>query len=242
MLRYALVAWVLAGMAVAQGVVLPTGTGTLQPSAEWTVLGKTELEQTERTSDPSDQVARSALRATVAELRDRQRTGHNVLLHRLGGATHQLELINCYAADARATSTELLSKAAVEQIRDAVIAATSTPGLTTVCSGFETSEIWAVPSLLLHFQHEQAQSPWRMDMQIVPSGDQLQYFECQFMADDNAAVQNIQDVLRTYNGAKEPDSRTTQVIILGLAGAVAGTLTALFRRNRQQRRAMAAGR
>ena len=241
MWRSVVAVMVLVGVGLGQGVALPLGTGRIVPAAEWTVLQKAELDQAERSTDPLAAAARTWLGAILTELKDKQRTDQNVVLHRLGSDEEHLQLIHCYSADARASSSELLSKQAVEQIRDALIQAMTTPELVAVCSGFETSQLWSVPSLLLHFRHEAAASPWRMDMHIVPAGDRLQYFESQYLADDASAVQNIQEVLRTFDGAKEPESRASNLLIGGLAGAVAGVLTALYRRKRQQDRAMAAG-
>tara|TARA_R110002072_G_scaffold4174_9_gene29645 strand:- start:32680 stop:33393 length:714 start_codon:yes stop_codon:yes gene_type:complete len=231
----------VATQGLAQGVTLPNGTGQIVPPAGWTVLQQAELEMQERATDPTAPNSRAVVLTAVEELRKNQRTARNVLLHRQGPGDDALQLINCYSADVSASSEELLGKEAVEQIRDAIIEQMSTDQLKVQCTGYETSQLWAVPSLVMHFKHDDASSPWQMDMQIVPAGDHLQYFECQFTVTDTTARQNIQDVLATFDGAKEPDSRVSNLLIGGLAGAAAGIITALFRRKRQQQRMTAAG-
>lgn len=242
-MRFALtgVCLLLSASLAAQGVTLPHGTGTLTPPAEWTVLQAAELGQKERATDPEAPISRAILQSAIGDLQTKGRTAENVLLHRQGPGTDELQLINCYSAEVVATSEELLAKTAVEQIRDAVIEATSTADLKVQCTGYETSQIWEIPSLVLHFEHDDTSSPWRSDMHIVPAGDHLQYFECQYMVTDTSAPTNIRAVLETFDGAKEPESRVSNLLIGGLAGAVAGTLTALWRRRRQQQHMAAAG-
>src|SRR5690606_893110 len=192
MLRCVVALVILAGVGVGQGVVLPEATGELMPGAEWTVLRAAEMAQPERATDPQGKVARRMIQATVAELQAKERSEQHLLLHRIGTDPDDLQLIHCYSADVRAASSELLKDAAIEQIRDASTTELSSADLPVICTGSETSELWPVPSLLLHFQHEDSESPWRMDMQIVPAGDRLQYFETQYMAGDVTAVANIQ--------------------------------------------------
>jgi hypothetical protein len=232
---------VLAGSLAAQGVALPNGTGQIAPAAEWTVLQQAELELEERATDPTPERSLATVLAVIKELRAEERTAQHLLLHRQGSNKEALQLINCYSADVAESSSTLLSKVAVEKIRDAMIEALSTNEWKVVCSGFETSQLWPVPSLLLHFEHESSTTPWRLDTYIVPAGDRLQYFECQFLAGDTAAQSNIEDVLATFDGPKEPEGRASSLMAVGLAGAVAGTITALYRRKRQQQRMSAAG-
>jgi len=241
MLRSVVAVVVLAGVCLGQGVVLPEATGEIMPGSEWTVLRAAELAQVERATDPENEIARAMLLTTVAELRDQNRTEQNVLLHRLGKEANQLQLVQCYSQDTRVTSEELLGESAVEKIRDNVISELSTLELPLTCTGTETSQTWAVPALLLHFEYGGTQPARRMDLHVVPAGNRLQYFETHYLAGDLTAVQATEDVLGTFNGAKEPDGRVSNLLIGGLAGAVAGILTALIRRNRQQRRAMTAG-
>ena len=232
---------ILASSLTAQGVALPNGTGQIAPTAEWTVLQQAELELEQRTTDPSPESSLATVLAVISELRTEERSSEHVLLHRQGSDDKALQLINCYSADVAETSSTLLSQTAVEKTRDSMIAALSNKERKVICSGFETSQMWTVPSLLLHFEDESSAKPWRLDAYIVPAGDRLQYFECQFMANDTAAQGNIENVLATFDGAKEPSNRTSSLMAVGLAGAVAGTITALYRRKRQQQRMSAAG-
>ncbi|MFT4514384.1 MAG: hypothetical protein ACI89X_001623 [Planctomycetota bacterium] len=232
---------VLVGSLAAQGVALPNGTGQIAPSTDWTVLQQAELEQDERATDPTAERSRASVLALIQELRTEERTAKNVVLHRQGPNNDALQLINCYSDDVVESSSTLLGKDAVERTRDALIDKLSTGGRKVVCSGFETSQLWGVPSLLLHFEHETTSSPWRLDTYIVPAGDHLQYFECEFTAGDSTAQKNSEDVLATFSGAKEPESTVSNLMVAGLAGAVAGILTALYRRKRQHQRMSAAG-
>lgn len=232
---------ILAGSLAAQGVALPNGTGQLAPATEWTVLQQADLELEQRATDPKPDSSLATVLAVIEDLRTKERTAQHVLLHRQGSNDKALQLVNCYSADVAESSSTLLSKVAAEETRDAMIAALSNNERQVVCSGFETSQLWAVPSLLLHFEHESSATPWRLDTYIVPAGNRLQYFECQFMAGDTTAQSNIENVLTTFDGAKEPQSRTSSLMAVGLAGAVAGTITALYRRKRQQQRMSAAG-
>ncbi|MFT7536820.1 MAG: hypothetical protein ACI85K_002774 [Hyphomicrobiaceae bacterium] len=232
---------VLVGSLAAQGVALPDGTGYVQPSMEWTVLQGADLARAERASDPATPRARGLVTDIVADLLAREITEHHVVLHRAGAGEDTVQIINCYSAESCPPSSELLSKTSVDETCAAVIEALAKKDVTLICTGFETSLAWKVPSLLLHFEQERPDGTIRTDLQIVPTGTRLQYFESQFMASDNTAARNIQDVLTTFDGAKEPEGRVSNLLIGGLAGAAAGVLTALFRRKRQQQRMSAAG-
>lgn len=236
-----LAGFILLGQLAAQSVTFPSSSGQIQPGSGWTILQASELDAAERQTDPTGTTSGALLRDLVTELQSTERTGEHVILHQTGDNDDSLRLINSYLAPVRASSSELLSKASVDQLRDALANALSTPEVTVTCTGAETSQLWSVPSLLLYFQHENADLPWRMEVFVVPEENQLRYFECQYFADDLGATQNIEEVLRTFNGAAEPTNRSSNMVIGGIAGAVAGVMTALFRRRRQHQKMTAAG-
>lgn len=236
-----LTAFILLGQLSAQGITLPSSSGQIHPGSDWTILQAAELDATDRATDPTGTTSGALLKDLVTELQSTERTSDHIILHQTGANDDSLRVINSYLAPVRASSSELLSKASVEQLRDALASALSTPEITVICTGVETSQLWSVPSLLLYFQHENAGSSWRMEVYVVPEKNLLRYFECQYFADDLSARQNIEEVLRTFDGAAEPTNQTSNLVIAGIAGAVAGVLTALFRRRRQHQKMTAAG-
>ena len=237
-----LTGFILLGQLTAQGVTFPSSSGQIQPGSDWTILQAAELDATDRPTDPTGATSAALLKDLVTELQSTERTGDHVILHQTRTNDDSLRLINSYLAPVRASSSELLSKVSVEQLSDALVSALSTPEVTVTCTGVETSQLWSVPSLRLYFQHDHADSPWRMEIYVVPEKNQLRYFECQYSADDLTATQSIEEVLRTFDGAAEPTNTTGNMVIGGIAGAVAGVLTALFRRRRQHQKMSAAGR
>lgn len=205
------------------------------------MLRGADLAQTERASDPITPRSFGLVTSIAADLLASELTEHHVVLHRAGAGEDTVQIINCYSAESCPPSSELLSKTSVDETCAAVLEALAKKGVTLTCTGFETSLTWSVPSLLLHFEQERPEGNIRTDLQIVPTGKRLQYFESQFMASDKTAARNIQDVVATFDGAKEPEGRVSNLLIGGLAGAAAGVLTALFRRKRQQQRMSATG-
>ena len=239
---FLLTGFILLGQLAAQGITFPSSSGQIQPGSDWTILQAAELDATDRLTDPTGTASAALIKNLVSELQSTERTGDHVVFHQTGANDDSLRLINSYLAPVTASSSELLSKASVDQLSDALASALSTPEVAVTCTGVETSQLWSVPSLLLYFQHDNADSPWRMKIYVVPEKNQLRYFECQYFSDDPTAAQNIEEVLHTFEGAAEPTNPTGNMVIAGIAGAVAGVLTALFRRRRQSQKMSAAGR
>jgi hypothetical protein len=231
----ALAALVVGGSVAAQEIALPFASGKITVAAGWTVLGAKELAEEARDSDPVAGTAKVQLLGLVADLRAKNRTDQHLILHRSGLNPEQLQMINCYSTDEVPSSEELVAEEAASKMSQVLATEIGGQDLAITCTGHEVSEMFAIKSLLMHFAMAEPASAWRMDVLVVPSGDRLQYFESQYLADDAQAIANIDAVLRTYDGAKEPDTRVSNLLIGGLAGAVAGILTALFRRRRHMR-------
>lgn len=222
----------LASPATSQQVELPFGTGNLSVPAGWAVLGSQELGAETRESDPSDGVSSQQLLGLIEDLRANKRADQHVVLHRSSGSEDRLQMINCYSSDNSPTSAELTDEAAADKMCSALAKAIGGPDLLIDCTGHEVCDLFAIKGLRMHFAIKDSDSKWRMDVLAIPSGDRLQYFESQYLADDGQALGDIEAVLKSYDGAREPGSRVSNLLIVGLAGAVCGTLTAVLRRRR----------
>lgn len=231
----ALAALLVGGSVAAQEIELPFASGKITVPDGWTVLGAKELGEQTRASDPADGTAKMQLLGLVEDLRANNRADQHLILHRAGDKLEQLQMINCYSSDDAPSSEELIADEAASKMSQALATAIGGQDLAITCTGYEVSEMFAIKSLWMHFAMAEPTSMWRMDVLAVPSGDRLQYFESQYLADDTQAIANIDAVLRTFDGAKEPDTRVSNLLIGGLAGATAGILTALFRRRRHMR-------
>jgi len=225
---------VVAGAAIAQ-VELPHATGTLTVPEGWTVLGAEELAKESRESDPKGGIASMQLSGLVSELKANNRLDEHVILHRFGDKPDMLQMINCYSSEDMAISEELVGDEKAKEMSDALAKAIGGGDIDVECTGYETSEMFAIKSLVMHFAIAKSDSKWRMDVYAVPSGIRLQYFEAQYLADDSSALTGIETIIASYTGAKEGESRISNMMIAALAGAVAGILTAVLRRRRQMR-------
>ena len=186
-------------------------------------------------------MARQALLAAIAEIRQNERTEQNVLLHSRGTGPTHLRMINAYSADVQVSSDELLSDDAVQKTRDALLGVLSETGVDAKFLSHAPCDLFAVRGLTLRFEHGAPESRMHLEMFIVPAGERLQYFECNYRVDDQGAAAAIEPLLRTFDGAKEKESRVSNLLIGALAGSVAGVLTALIRRRRQMQRMAATG-
>ena len=220
-------------LAQASKVELPSSTASLTATPEWTVLMPNELAQEIPATNLTSEDSRTWLMSCVAELKAQERTDQHVLLYRLGNDPDQLQLVNAYSDDVSTTSSDLLNEEAIAQMSTALVEEASTPDRPLKYYGHDIPDMYNVEPLLLHLAPVDDQSMWRMSVMVVPAGSRLQYFECQYRADDPTAKQSIQTLLRTFDGAKEPDSSISNLLIASLAGATAGILTALLRRRRQ---------
>ena len=230
------VSFLLSNSATGQQVELPSGTGTITVPDGWTVLQTAELDADSRASDPPLGTYETQLLGLISDLRANNRADQHVVLHRSGSNESQLQMINCYSADQAVTSSELTQEANIDKLSEALANAIGGADLVIKCIDRGVSELFAIKSLRMQFALDDADNNWRMDVLVVPSGDRLQYFESQYLADDPTAIRNIEAVLRTYDGAKEPNASVSNLLIVGLAGAVCGTLTAVLRRRRHAKR------
>lgn len=234
MLRVVWMLVLVGGAAVGQ-VELPHATGTLTVPEGWTVLGAEELAKETRETDPKGGIASMQLTGLVDSLKADNRQDEHVILHRFGEQPDMLQMINCYSADDMAISEELVADDNAKKMSEALAKAIGGGDIDIACTGYEVSEMFAIKSLLMHFALAGNDSQWRMDVYAVPSGERLQYFEAQYLENDSTALAGIETIIASYTGASEGESRISNLMIGGLAGAVAGILTAVMRRRRQMR-------
>lgn len=223
------------GTCTAQRVVLPNATGGVTPATGWTVLREAELAVPERASDPAAQPARARLMAIVNELQTAQRTDKNVVFHQPGKNDGELRTVNAYSAEGSASSAELQGEEAVASMRDALEPVLGNGGAKVEWVGSKPCELFDVGGVQLTFVLTAADLKADHNMYVVPAGDRIQYFECVTDADDVDAVAACEQLISTFDGAKEAESRVRGLWIGGLAGALAGVLAALARRKRQAR-------
>ena len=232
------VALLVAGVAQAQRVVLPRGTGGITPTAEWTVLRAADIAQDRRASDPGDGESNRRLLALLAELRAQDQLLEHAVLHADGSSPDSLRLVHAYSDQRQATTDELLTDHAINSARGVLEPALASDGAQVEYVGYERAALYETGSLLLQFELRRDGRTWRFEHHIVPAGSKLQYFDVTYAANDTAAAAAIDTLLRTFDGASEEpvDPTLRRMIIAGIAGAVAGVATALVRRRRLMRR------
>jgi len=230
----------ISGLCSAQRVVLPGATGGVQPTAEWTVLRKAELDAAERPSDPQAEPARSLLLTTIADLKQNGLTEQHILIHQPGSEAGMLRLVHAYSADGGATSDELLADSAVQGMRDVLEPELAKGDKKVTFVGKQADERFQPAGALLQFTSEGDGQQQRHEHVIVPAGERLQYFDCTSDARDEAAQAQFDALLQTFDGARNRGPKNSGLWIAGVAGALAGILTALVRRKRQARAIAAA--
>ncbi|MCA8948855.1 MAG: hypothetical protein KDE27_05090 [Planctomycetes bacterium] len=221
-------------------VALPEGTGHLKVPAGWTILGKQEIAAEQRASDPTAEPAATLVTGIVGALRDRGRTEQNVVLHQPGNAPGKVRTINAYSAAVAATAADLQSGRAIEEMKSALLRELAGPSVEVAYLGDDRPQLFPIGCVALTFRLTIGEHELRNRLVVVPAGKRLQYFESLFAADDLDAPTAIDEVLSTFDGAKEPvkDDTLTKMLIGGVAGAVGGIVVALMRRRRWQQRAV----
>ncbi|MEC8652235.1 MAG: hypothetical protein VXY92_06705 [Planctomycetota bacterium] len=219
----------------AQRVVLPSATGGVSPDPAWTLLRQADLDADARPSDPTAEPARGLVFATIAELQTQQRTDRHLLLHSPGPEAGALRLANVYAATGGATVDELLAEAAVRGIRDALEPALRRGGREVTYLSAERVDLVPAGAARLSFTIRDGEEALAHDHYILPAGGDLQYFDCTYDAEDPGARDAFDALLATFDGSAPPPPGPGGLWIGGIAGALAGVMTALFRRKRQAR-------
>ena len=219
----------------AQRVVLPGGAGALRPTAAWTVLRQGDLTAAARPSDPRRAPARERLLATIAELQAEQLTDSHVLLHAPGPSAGQLRVAHAYAAQGGATVAQLIEENSVSRVREVLEPALRRGDRSVTFEGCAASELFGAGGARFRFAIDGADLALTHDHYIVPAGDQLQYFDCTYDRGDPDAVAALDELLSTYDGGAPPPRSSGALWGAGLAGALAGVVTALARRKRQAR-------
>lgn len=260
MRRYAslllLTATAFAGRTVAQetspppqsgktAVSLPGETGKVHVVPSWIVLTAADLLLASRPSDPAADPARGLVAGIAAELKQRERTRDNLVLHQPGMAAGQVRVINAYSQPAEVTSAQLLDRDRVDELRrNFETSYTQQDGVNLVrLSDDQTAKLFAIDALALRWRIERADASgtatpqWILEVHAVPADDRLQFFEVFYHPDDMDGRSAIEAVLQTFDGAAEPadDSTLRGMLVGGIAGAVAGMLVALMRKRRMLR-------
>ena len=220
---------------VAQRVVLPGGAGGLRPAAAWIVLRQGDLTTALRPTDPAEEPARARLLATIAELRTDQLTDSHLLLHAPGSEPGQLRLAHAYAAQGGATVEQLTEENSVTRILEVLQPALGRADREVTFEGCARSDLFGAGGARLRFSVNAAGVALTHDHYIVPAGDQLQYFDCSYDRDDEGADAAFDALLASYDGGAPPPAGSGALWAAGLAGALAGVMTALARRKRQAR-------
>lgn len=222
---------------VAQRIVLPDATGALSPGADWVVLRTAELERPSRSTDPTAEPARTLLLQTIAELRRAGRLREHALFHQPGGSAGTLRLVNAWSAAGGATAAELAEPDRVAAMRAALEPELQQGGAEVRYLGDGGAGLFAVGSAMLRFAVRRDGSDWVLRHHAVPAGERLQYFDAIWSDGDPGGEAAVDDLLRTFDGAREGsgDPVLRNMLLAGLAGAVAGVGTALLRRRRLQR-------
>ena len=237
---FSIVTALLAVAGPAQRVVLPGATGGVSPPAGWTVLRQGELDAATRATDPKDEPARARLLSLVTELQRAQLTDAQIVMHQQAPTASSLRLVQAYSAAVEASSAELLDDEAIDRVRDVLEPALAEGGAEVTFDGHARCDLWSVAGARLTFTVRRDGRELQHDHYLVPAGERLQYFDCTYARQDAGGRDACERVLATFDGAGEPEASGANLWLAGVAGAIAGLLTALARRKRQAR-ALAAG-
>ena len=218
---------------------LPHATGHLTVPATWSVLTAADLAAEARPTDPKGEPGLTVLLGTIAELRTGKRENDNLLLHQPGTAPGQLRIVDAYSDAAAVRSVELQSRDAVERMSRTFQEHIAVPGANVVFHGQSTPPLFGVGCVALLYRVDLPQGSVHRQLYAVPAGERLQYFETSYSAEDLDAPLAIAALLQTFDGAAEPpnDDVLRNMILGGLAGAVAGIGVAVLRRRRLQQAA-----
>jgi len=232
-LSHLMALWLTICACQAQRVALPDSTSAIEPGAAWTVLGQAELDADSRASDPATEPARAMLLDIIATLREQAVTSSHLLLHSEGNSPVALRLAHTYAAEGGATINELLTDASVRGCRDVLEPALAAGGREVTWIGATRQRSANVDYARLSFTIKGGGMQLAHDHCIVPAGDRLRYFDCTFDEGDDTARSAFGSLIETFDGSSPPPAGPGSLWIAGIAGALAGVMTALFRRKRQ---------
>ena len=218
-----------------QRVVLPGGTGGVTPSESWVVLRGTELEADERATDPSSEPARSRLMATIRSLRRDRLTDQHLLLHSEAGSGERrtTRLIQAYSAPGGATAGELRGR--TDSIREVLERELSAGGDEATFSRSGLSSTFDEGAVELLFELDGDGRALTHAHFLVPAGERIQYFDASWDREDAGGEEAVRALLATFDGRADPPRGAGNLWIAGVAGALAGVVTALARRKRQAR-------
>ncbi|HEX5053122.1 MAG TPA: hypothetical protein VFZ65_15210 [Planctomycetota bacterium] len=218
-------------------VPLPGGTGTLTPAPAWTVLHTAELAASGRDTDPTAEPGATLLRTAITEVQAQQRTEQHVFFHAPGAVPGSLRLVDAFSSAGGAGTDDLVTAARADTIRKVLEPTLAAPGAKVTYLGHADADLYHVPSLVLRFEVARGDVRWQLQHHVVPAGERVQYFETWHLAGDTDAPAAIAALLATFDGAREQpgDPILRNMLIGGGAGALAGVLTALWRRRRLQR-------
>lgn len=224
-----------------QRVVMPGGAGGVTPPVGWTVLRNVDLEADERATDPTGEPARARILAKIASLRHDGLTDQHLLLHQqVGqGAGQTTRLVQAYSAAGGATTGELLER--IESVRDVLERAFRDEGDEVAFQRGERSPTFDQQAVELVFERTREGRALTHTHFLVPAGDRIQDLDASWDRGDDGADAAVRALLQTFDGRADPASGAGNLWIAGVAGALAGVVTALARRKRQAR-ALAANR
>jgi hypothetical protein len=219
-------------------IALPPGPGSLARMPGWTAIEGEALRAASRPTDPTDEVGHSFLLAILKALQNKQDGNQHVVLHSMGPRPGTFRLVNAYSTPGGTKSEVLQSSTELETAKKALGESLASPGVTVTFVASDTTALFAVGSLALHFELTGPNVHTFVDYYLVPAGDRVQFFETLRFADDVDARGEIESLLRTFDGAREDgaDPILRGMLLGGAAGAAAGIFRAwiVSRRRRAQ--------
>jgi hypothetical protein len=218
---------------------VPLPSGALTAPAGWVHLDGAAITSATRPNDPGDPTAKALLEAVLGDLRRHGATEGHAVLH--PGPNGPPLLVHAWTTDGAIEPATLLHPEHGPRVQATLEPHLHVLGSDVTLLAHERSLLFAEPGMVLRFRLVRSGEPFVFAHHIVPAGERAQYFETFHREGDDDARRAAEAVLRSFDGARPPtpDATTRNMLIGGLAGAIAGIATALLRRRRLLRQAAA---
>lgn len=211
----------------AQRLLLPGGTGGIDPGPEWVVLRKAELEMATRATDPKSGHALELLNNIAIDTRAKGTVDRTLVLHSTDAGGH-FRMVHCGSEGTSLPASELTRGNGRATVEKAITVGLAKVSPQSRFLGSDLPGLWPNGCLRLRFRLEREGGPWRQDLYVVPAGPMMQYFATYNLENDETGAEAIEKLLRTYDGARDPERSTNWDPKIGVVFGAGMLLVSVF--------------